>query len=58
MPDYEKLQTNIIDNQKLYESIVINNTFNTITAIIGGFNNNIYTAENAPFGNSKVTRIL
>ncbi len=38
LPDFEKLQTNIIDNQKLYESIVINNTFNTLASILGGFN--------------------
>lgn len=36
--DYDKIQTNVIDNQKLYEQIVLNNTFNTLTSIIGGFN--------------------
>eukprot|EP00347_Sterkiella_histriomuscorum_P016198 403354110 len=58
LPDYEKLQTNIIDNQKLYESIVINNTFNTVAMIVGGLNNKLFNAENAPFENSKVTRII
>lgn len=58
MPDYEKLQTNIIDNQKLYESIVINNTFNTLASIIGGFNNKRYNIDDAPYENSKVTRIV
>ena len=27
--DYETLQTNIIDSQKLYDCIVLNNTFNS-----------------------------
>ncbi|CDW85604.1 kinesin motor domain protein [Stylonychia lemnae] len=58
MPDYDKLQTNIIDNQKLYESIVINNTFNTIAQIIGGLNNGQYNVQDAPYENSKVTRII
>jgi len=58
LADYDKLQSNIIDNQKMYESIVLNNTFNTFTRVFGGINRKEFTFENAPFDNSKLTRVL
>jgi hypothetical protein len=58
MADYDKLQTNIIDSQKLYESIVLNNTFNTFAKIIGGLNRDEFPLLKAPFENSKLTRIM
>ena len=39
LPDYDKLQTNIIDSQKLYESIVISNTFKALSTILSGLQN-------------------
>ena len=57
-PDFEKLQTNIIDNQKLYESIVVNNMFNSLAKILSGFSTGQFTAKNAPFETSKLTRII
>ena len=58
LPDYEKLQTNIIDNQKLYESIVVNNMFNSLAKILSGFSTGQFKAKNAPFETSKLTRII
>jgi len=38
--DYEKLQTNIIDSMKLYESIVVNNSFNSTAKLLGAMHRN------------------
>ena len=58
LADFEKLQTNIIDSQKLYESILLSNTMNAVIKLLAGFNHKQFTLNTAPYANSKLTRVI
>ena len=50
--DFDKLETNIIDNMKLYESIVLYNAFNTLANILGDINNKKTKFKDIEFDNT------
>lgn len=56
--DYEKLLSNIIDHQKVYEMIEYNNCVTTLANILAGFQSGAFTPSNAPYGQSRLTQIL
>ncbi len=43
MPDCEKLQTNLIDYQKIYEMILLNNSYTALGDLLCGFQRGTYT---------------
>jgi hypothetical protein len=58
LPDNEKIQTNIIDYQKLYEQVLVNNAMTCLADLLIGFQNGTYNLKNAPYEKSKMTQIL
>ena len=58
LPDYDKLQPNIIDSQKLYESIVLSNTMKSLAKLLAGFQRREFALDDAPYGLCKLTRVL
>ena len=58
--DYERVQMNVIDNQRMYESVVINNSFSQISRVIGSLNRREASLSSLAdaFTASKICRIL
>lgn len=58
MPDCERMQTNIIDYQKIYEMTLVNNSFTALADLLAGYQKGSYTLQTAPYEQSKLTMII
>lgn len=53
--DYDKLMANVIDHQKVFEMVLINNAMTTLSTIFAGVKSGLYDLDSAPYETSKLT---
>jgi hypothetical protein len=58
MGDYEKIVSNVIDHQKVFEMVLINNAMTALAGILAGARNGACNLENDLFCRSKLTQTL